>query len=295
MLGIDWSHTKHFAVYDGEKAQVVDRARLMEMAKGQEAAIEQGCPLSIAYELAREAKLFLVPATEVAKYRDEHGIEKTDLNDAQVIWTLAQAEGRNQVSLSDSQLRLTYLYHEYLFHLQGRIALNNIYKGAKRHFGDDLVGDLLLFPFAAEQMEQKEEGLKKEIERLVPVLPPKLDKIKGFSPWLWAGIMIIADPRLFASKSAYRVYCGLVDRKSKKYKFSRNASRIYWLLADQIIKQRTNGWRDIYDKNKEQLQQREGYTHPHGGAENRLMTALANHVWTVVHEEPLMFQGLLSL
>lgn len=295
MLGIDWSHTKYFAVYDGEKSQVLDKTQLIEVAKGQEVAIEQGCPLSIAYELARKATLYYVPAQAVAQYREENGIEKSDLEDARVIWTLAQQDGLQPVTLTSQQLRLIYLYHEYLYHLQGRIALNNIYKGAKRHFGDKLAEDLILFPFASGQMEEREEGLKKEIQRLTPVPPDKLDRIKGFSRWLWAGIMVVADPRLFPSKSAYRKYCGLIERKSINYRFNRNASRVYWLLADQIIKQRSDGWRDIYDRAKEELQEREGYTHPHGGAMNRLRTALANHVWEVVHEEPLMFQGIMSI
>lgn len=295
MLGIDWSHTKYFAIYDGENGQVVDKSKLLEMAKGQAVAIEQGCPLSIAYELARKATLYYIPATSVANYRLEHGIEKTDLADAQVIWTLSQRDGLHPITLNSQQLRLVYLYHQYFYHLQGRIALNNLYKSASRHFGDNLVDDLLLFPSAAQQMEQREEGLKTTIEKLVPVLPDKLANIKGFSRWLWAGIMVTADPRLFPSKSAYRIYCGLVDRKSIKYRFNRNASRAYWLLADQIIKQRTDGWRDIYDKVKAELLEREGYTHPHGGAMNRLRTALANYVWEVVHEEPLMFQGLMSI
>lgn len=295
LLGIDWSHTKYFAVFDGQSGQIVDKVQLIEMADGQAVVIEQGCPLSIAYELARRGTLYYIPTQAVAAYRERHSIEKSDLEDARVIWVLAQEDTPQPVTISSQKLRLVYLYHQYLYHLQGRIALNNIYKAARRHFGDEQVGGLLLFPFAAEQMEQGEEGFKKEIERLVPVLPPKLDKIKGFSPWLWAGIMVAADPRLFATKAAYRKYCGLVDRKTANYRFSRKASRVYWLLADQIIKQRTPGWREIYDSAKAELEQREGYTHPHGGAMNRLMTALANHVWDVAHQEPLMFQGLMTL
>lgn len=295
MLGVDWSHTKYFAVHDGEKSQVIDKAQLMKLAGDQEVAIEQGCPLSIAYELARKGTLYYIPTQAVAHYREEQGLEKSDLEDARVIWTLAQRDGLQPVRLTSQQLRLVYLFHQYLYHLHGRIALNNLYKGAKRHFGDELVGDLLLFPFASGQMEEREEGLKKEIQRLTPVPPDKLNRIKGFSRWLWAGIIVVADPRLFPSKAAYRKYCGLVERKSINYKFNRNASRVYWLLADQIIKQRSEGWREIYDKAKAELQEREDYTHPHGGAMNRLRTALANHVWDVVHEEPLMFQGIMSI
>ncbi|GAH74091.1 unnamed protein product, partial [marine sediment metagenome] len=149
MLGVDWSHTKFFAVHDGEKGEIVDKAQLIELAKGQPVAIEQGCPLSIAYELARKATLYYVPAQAVAQYREENGIEKSDLEDARVIWTLAQRDGLQPVTLTSQQLRLVYLYHQYLYHLQGRIALNNLYKGAKRHFGDELVHDLILFPFAS--------------------------------------------------------------------------------------------------------------------------------------------------
>ncbi len=42
---------------------------------------------------------------------------------------------------------------------------------AKRHFGDKLADDLILFPFASSQMEQREEGLKKEINVASCILP----------------------------------------------------------------------------------------------------------------------------
>ena len=127
--------------------------------------------------------------------------------------------------------------------------------------------------------------MRKEIEKLVPEPPERIIGIKGIGKWLWSGIIIYADPRLFETKSAYRKWCGLMDRKSINHKFSRNASRIYYLCADSLMTHRSDHWREIYDKTKEELSNREGYTHPHSGAMNRLMTAFANFVYDIVKEE----------
>lgn len=302
LLGIDWSHTRNFAVYDGQAGSILPLEEMLRLAKEAGAvAIEQGAPISVLYRLVRTCSVFPVPPHAVAEARKEKGLdafkmgERDDLADAEIIWGLVAGASMaafgsfppapKPLTLDDDRLRLVRLYHEYSYALRGQVALGNLHKAMRRHFGDEESGTAFLISCQQEEMERRAEALKAEIAKLAPEPPPLLLRLKGFSRWLWAGIVITADPKLFPSKGAYRKFCGLIDRRNSNYRFNRQARRAYWLVVDQFIKQRTPGWRELYDEWKEKLSRVDGYTHPHGGATNRVATAFANYVWAVVRDQ----------
>jgi len=311
MLAIDWAHTKDFAIYDGKTAELIPWTEVIKRVKGQDkAVIEHGAPLLYLYRIAKIVPTYTILPNFTAKERTRLGLEKSDLTDVKIIYDLASKNGLGEetaldgidawvaipfslLKLDDSKLRLIYLYHQFLYSLKAQIATNNLAKCMKRHFGDIENPTLFLLSQHIDEFELRCQNLRKEIEKLAPEPPDKIIKIRGISKWLWCGIIIFADPRLFETKSAYRKWCGLMDRKSINYKFSRNASRIYYLCADSLMTQRTPYWREIYDRTKEELSNREGYTHPHSGAMNRLMTAFANFVFVTVKEEGIAQQEIL--
>lgn len=297
MLAIDWSHTRDFAIYNGEQAKVVSINTLIgEAEKTDMVAIESGAPLQVIYRLCRLAPTYTIEPRDVAKERENRGLPKCksgvedDLVDARIIYDLVK-DGARPIRLDDDRLKLIYLYHQFIYSQRAWLKTQQIKKAMRRHFGDADNATLFLLSQHEGEYDRRAESLRKEIERLVPVPPDSIAKIKGMSKWLWAGIVITADPRLFPTRAAYRKYIGLVDRKSINYQFSRNASKAYWLCADQFIKQNTPGWREIYDRTKEELSKRERYTHPHAGAMNRLMTAFANYVFEIVRKEGVTMQG----
>ena len=311
MIAIDWAHTKDFAVYDGKDAKLIPWSWLegqgkkkscvsiVDLAKKHDRVIiEHGAPLMYLYRLVRSGvPVYTINPKEVATERERLGLDKgfgaeSDLQDAKIIYNIAiSKDGMMPLRLDDRQMQIVFLYHQYLYSLKAQNATSNLKKAVKRHFGDTDNATLLMFTIHKDEYERRCENLKKQIESLAPKPPTRILKIKGMSNWLWSGIIICADPRLFHSKSAYRKWCGLIDRKSINHQFSRNASRIYYLCAEQFVKQRTPHWRDIYDNAKEELSNRDGYTHPHGGAMNRVMTAFANYVFDVVREDGIVQQG----
>lgn len=295
MLAIDWAHTKDFAICNGEETKLVPWPKVMELAKQEDrVVIEHGAPYLYLYRLVKVAPTYTITTEKVAQRRESLGWEKDDLVDARVIYDLgSRLDNARLLTLDDDTIRLTYLYHQYLYAVKGQVAMGNLARSMRRHFGDNGNATSFLIGMQEDEFKERCDSLKKEIERLAPTPPDSILRIKGMSKWLWAGIIICADPRLFPTKNAYLKWCGLINRKAIKYKFNRNASRAYWLCADQFIKQRTSGWREIYDKEKEELAKREGYTHPHGGAVNRLMTAFAVYVWQVVKEEGIVKQEAL--
>lgn len=295
MLAIDWAHTKDFAICNGKETKLVPWPEVMELAKQEDSAvIEHGAPYLYLYRLFKAVKTYTIPSEKVTAEREMLDVEKTDLTDAKIIYNLAaRADGIRELSLNDKVIRLTYLYHQYLYAVKGLVATGNLMRSMRRHFGDDSNPTLFLLSMHEDAFQDRCESLKKEIAELTPEPPAEVLRIKGMSKWLWAGIIICADPRLFPTKSAYRKWCGLLDKKSINYKFNRNASRAYWLCADQFIRQRTPGWREIYDKAKEELSNRGAYSHPHRGAVNRLMTRFANYVYDVVKEKGVIERGTL--
>jgi len=299
MLAIDWSHTRDFATYDGHEAKVVPLKELVDAVKGTDRlVIEAGAPVSVTYRLCRLCPTYAIDPQRVANLRKDKGLSpykngvEDDLVDAQLIYELGQ-DGAKPLTIDDDRLKLVYLYHQFMYMQRAGMKVRQVAAAAQKHFGQTSNPTLRIMEFNAESYEAQCEELKHTIERLAPTAPPSIGQLKGIGKWLWAGIIITANPMLFHTKAAYRKYIGLVDRKSINYKFNRNASRTYWLCADSFIKQRTPGWREIYDKAKEELASREKYTHPHGGATNRLMTAFANYVFEVTQKEGIGVQGLL--
>lgn len=299
MLAIDWSHTRNFAIFDGEEATIVPLSKLIDEAKrADKVLIEAGAPLVVIYRLCRLTPTYTVDATDVAKEREERGLSKyklgieDDLTDATIIYYLGKDRAR-LVSLDADRLKLVYLYHQFIYAQKAWQKTLQLKKAMRRHFGDTDNATLFLLSQHEDEYERRMESLRKEVERFAPSPPDSVARIKGMSKWLWAGIVITADPRLFPTKSAYRKYLGLMNRESIKYKFSRNARKAYWLVVDQFIKQNTPIWRELYDDWKSKLGEREKYTHPHSGALNRVATKFADFIWEEVNKKGVIQQGFL--
>lgn len=297
MIAIDWSHTRDFAVFGGDEAKIVPLNKLMDEAKTADmVVIEAGAPLLVIYRLCHLAPTYIVDTQRVAKERESRGLPKyktgieDDLVDARLIYDLVK-DGARPVNLDDDRLRLIYLFHQYLYAQRAWLKTQQLKKAMRRHFGDTDNATLFLLSQHEDEYERRSESLRKEIERLAPIPPDSIARIKGMSKWLWAGIVITADPRLFPTKSAYRKYLGLMDRNNINHKFNRSARRAYWLITDQFVKQNTPGWRELYDECKARLSSRNDYTHPHRGALNRVATKFANFVWERRGE--ITYQGML--
>ena len=158
MIAIDWSHTKGLATFDGKKLRTEDKKSLIKRLSkkdkdGEESTalvksiisfhspcliLEQGCPASLIYDLLRAGSLVYLISNRVTQdYRVAHGIEKTDENDAKIIWELANNGAKlKQVNLDDRVMQMHSLYHQYCRYLKARVAMQNMRKAYLRHFGD---------------------------------------------------------------------------------------------------------------------------------------------------------------
>lgn len=300
MIAIDWAYTKELVLFDGEKVIKVDSKGLAKYLN-HEVVIESGAPLSLCWNIFRRTKLYYVLPSKTKEYRDSHSIEKSDEADARVIWELGQERSNLiEATINQRTIRLAMYYHMYLTYQKSRILLENQLRAAKRYYGEH-VGQLFGMELALDQLKPKEEGLLKEIDFVAPKVPPALDRIKGFGPRIWAGVVCVADPRHFASVNGYLKYCGYIDREVLKNKYSRDAKLIYWLLTDQIIKHNTEPYRTKYDEIKQaqgelhpDWLEKSGYKEGRGRidniARNRVGTMLVKDVYRIVKDTPLLIQ-----
>ena len=300
MLAVDWAYTKELVLFDGKKISRTDQRGLVKYLN-QETVIENGAPISLCWNIFRKAKLYYILPLATKEYRETHNIEKSDEADARVIWGLAQDRSNLiEASINQRGIRLAMLYHMYLTYQKSRVVLENQIRAAKQYYGDHS-GQLFGIELALDQLKPKEEGLLKEIDQIAPQMPPSLAKMKGFGTRIWAGVICVADPQHFNSVNGYLKYCGYINRDVLKNKFSRDAKLVYWLLTDQIVKQRTEPYRSKYDEIKQtqgelhpEWLEKSGYREGKGRidniARNRVGTMLAKNVYRIVKDNPLLIQ-----
>lgn len=360
MLTVDWSHTKGLTTYDGKKVKVETRKSLLKRLAGESnksfksigsvnpaglgaegestssiqsnpkfnppaplLILEQGCPLSLIYDILKTgSQVSTISNRATQDYRVEHGIEKTDENDAKLIYELANNGAKlTPVSLDDAQIQLVDLYQRYKRYQKARVAMVNMKKGYIRQFGDGesnqgfkssvsfnpspvIEGEresitaiqskerfnpspsdgTLPYDIGIDTLKAAENSCLKKIAKLAPPIPQSL-KIKGLGPRLWAGIYITANPASFPTLSSYLRYCGLVDKAQLGTKWNRHACMLYHMLAEEVMKQRDERFRPIYDQCKADIAGKYlEYTklHIHNAALNRTATFLAKEVWSHV-------------
>lgn len=325
-LAVDWSHIKGFTTFDGKKLRVEDKKSLIKRLQtmrnrdGEESKdslqssyfvhspsliLEEGCPTSLIYDLLRAGSLvYLISNRATQDYRVAQGIEKTDENDARIIYELGNNGAKlKEVNLDDRLIQMHSLYHQYCRYQKARVAMQNMKCGYLRHFGDgesrlSVQSTLILqpstdaFDIAIDTLKAKERSLLATLKPLLAggesisgvqsigcVQPPA---IKGLGNRIWAGIIITANPTDFRCLSAYLRFCGLTEDVVKSHKYNRHARMLYHMLADEVMKQKDPTFRPIYDKCKADIVGRHpDYTklHIHNAAMNRTATMLAKAIF----------------
>lgn len=283
--------------------------------------LEQGCPLSLIYYFTRygiSVKLISNRATE--DYRKANSIEKSDETDARIIYELASNGASLQsIAMDDKLIQLHDIYHQYCRYQKARVAMQNMKKAHVRQYGTGEstlliqskpflhpVPDLSSYDIAIDTLHAREKSLLKRlgetarglplfemrgesaklIESTEPFQPPK---IKGLGQRLWLGILITANPTNFKCLSAYLRYCGLTEDTFKKtHKYSRHARMLYYMLAEQVLRQSDPKFRPVYDKCKADLAEKHpDYKkgHIHNAAMTRLSTFLAKGIFEYNHKQ----------
>ncbi len=300
MIAVDWSHTKELTTYDGKKVRTETRASLVKRLDNESVVLEQGCPMPLLYQLTKAgAKVAVIDNKATEQYRKKHGIEKSDENDAKIIWELAEKGAKlSPVTMDDKIISIHDLYHQYCRYQKARVAMENMKKGHIRQFGEreytessELSSDLSPYDESVGTLKLREKSLLKKLEKLAPIFPKTLP-IKGLGARIWIGIMVTADPVNFKCLSSYLRFCGLTADVLKSHKYSRHARMLYHMLAGQILKGKDVEFRAVYDRCKEDINGKyPDYTkmHIHNAALNRTATFLAKRIYQYRKETGNLF------
>jgi hypothetical protein len=315
-IAVDWSHTKGLTTYDGKKVRVEKREsllqRLRKLHKQCKEAIkrpksestvqcpmvilEEGCPVSLISDLliqGNQVQLISNRATE--DYRVKHSTNKSDENDAKIMWKLARggAKLNPPPDFDDNWLQLYSLYKQFHRYQKARVAMQNMKLAYSRYFGDGeseyasyLFVDTTPYDDAIRNLKAKENSVKVKLthlmsdgeSRLLPTIPP----IKGLGSGIWAGIVATANPSFFKCRSAYLRFCGLTKDAKNSKRYSRHARYLYYMLAKMVVQYNDPTFRPRYDKCKADIAYRNpSYTpeHLHYAALNRTSTLLAKRIF----------------
>ena len=327
MLAIDWSHTKGLSTYDGSKYRVEDKGSLLKRLRGNlrvksisaakdnpAIVIEEGCPLSLVYDLAEIGySVGVIDNHATEKYRKEHDIEKTDENDAILIYFLAGNGYKSRIlDIDKDYLLMQSLYHQYLKYLKARVGLTNMKKGHERAYGGESTlalktGILINSPYdpapydeSIKLLQDKEKSLLKQLTKLIKGRESKIDvnsiyhlnrpEIKGLGDRIWVGILVTANPQNFKNISSYLRFCGLTNDVMVSHRYNRHAKMLYHMLAEQVLKGKDPEFRPIYDKCKQDIATNHpdySKSHIHNAALNRTSTFLAKHIFEYNKKENL--------
>lgn len=357
IIAIDWSHTKNLTTFDGTKIRLETSIELCKrLAKiggeSKDAAqsstgiqplikngiggestseiqstpapqppsvvLEQGCPMSLIYRLtSHKIVVYLISNRATEDYRKQHSLEKTDENDAKIIYELANNGAFLQsISPDDKFLQMHDIYHQYCRYQKARVAMQNMKKAHLRAYSGDGESkhhlnskipvhpspDLSPYDIAIDVLQAREKTLIKRLEETAKGLPlfemggestfsvhsnlrVQPPTIKGLGQRLWWGIIVTANPANFKCLSAYLRFCGLTGDVIKTHKYNRHARMLYRLLAEETMKLRDPKFRAIYDECKVSIAHNHpDYTkgHIHNAALNRTATFLAKTIYGAV-------------
>lgn len=253
--------------------------------EGNEVYIESGAPKYVLYDLIKEGKeIFVVPGQEVKELRDELGWEKTDENDALVIKELFNRTPDVFVQFSKpkhTEIVLSFLMGKYSQITKDIAGMKNRRKAIKREFGKIGVYDETI-----KLLEKEKAKLLKQSLPLLTIEINRIKHIKGVGPALTVGLLSVAHPRNFPTKSRYLAYCGYKGHTKETHKFNRQAKSRAYLMAKETIMHKDPEYYPFYKKIKGDLKERFPEYPPYrinNMAINRIATFILKEIWEKTH------------
>lgn len=299
VCAIDWAHTeKKVIYYNGKKIS-------KRLPKDTKVIIGENIPGKYCKKWLKDGiKVYRIHQNIISDYRETKGIEKTDENDAILIYEYYQLHPEDFKSYIGEAL-IKNLYSTFKEIQKIRVSTENrVWANS-----DDKTNNSVL-----NELERVEKHILKIIEQEIPKYPVWngfLKHIKGINVSTACGLIsYIGDISKFPNKSNLDSYFGLdvkdgkAPRLKKGKQFNKHLkgkSLILGIIGDNFIKQRTPLYREIYDNEKERLRKmypepidnpnylktkkgfKKLYTdmHIHRMAVRKMMKIFTEHYWVI--------------
>jgi len=271
MFSVDWAVKKELRVYDVKKEKlktisstVSEFAKfLTSIKKPTSFYFEEGGGDSFKLLARRKGhEVYTILGKKTKEYRDNLGVEKSDEADAVIIGQMAKSlpgEFYQFRELDDITARISILFKERadteenlvrqknkLFALKGRLELINLdgYKDKVIERKQNIIDAL------KKEFELQTKLLGKEVENH-PAWTGYLKDIKGVGAAVGAGLIArIKRASRFTDKYSLRHFAGMITKKGNQ-QFDHKLKKTLYYFTDEIIKNRTPIWRELYDNMKE--------------------------------------------
>ncbi len=249
VCAIDWSHEKKkTAIFDGNEI-----LKKVPELNEEDIIITENMPsYQVSKFLVKGVNVFRCTPNKTADLREELGWEKTDENDAKIIYELYRREPE-AFRETKEDMKLVSLYAGYKNMQGNKVALSNCCWALQDEELDEI----------NKQMKKTEKLLldkaMKEVDKF-SIYTEFLKDIKGVGPSISAGLIAYTgDIGKFSNVSklwkyfGYDVRDGQAPKKTKGQpsNWHHKARCLCYLISDMFIKHRTPIYRDIYDKEKE--------------------------------------------
>ena len=270
MYAIDWAVRKELRIYNIQKdklktipSTVPEFTKfLTSIKKPTGFYFEEGGGDSFKLLARRKGhQVHTIIGKKTKEYRENMGLEKSDEVDAVVIGQMAKTRPDDFYQfreLDDVTARIAILFKERadteenlvrqknkLFALKNRLELINLdgYKDKVIERKENIIDAL------QKEFELQSKLLGKEVEKH-PVWTDYLKDIKGVGAVVGAGLIArIKRASRFTDKYSLRHFAGMITKKGN-YQFDRKLKKTLYYFTEEIIKQRTPVWRELYDDMK---------------------------------------------
>jgi len=300
-IALDWSHKdEKLAVYDGKKS----RKTLPKLKIGDQVYAENIPQKHVQSWLDNGIEIYRCRPNDTSKYRDEHGLPKTDDIDAMVIWKLS-TEYPEKFHRWEGDPILTTMYRTFKEIQKSRVRQSNRVWAKEEGIAKEVLADL----GAIEKKMKK--AMKVELDRYE--IWGWLKQIKGIDITTAAGLVAFIDKlgiKNIIQVSSLWHYFGVHVRDGKAVKRESGTAMDYnpeakslvlGVITDSFIKQRTPLYRSLYDVEKEKQLAREypagelaerwhGYKledvhlsqgHAHNRAKRKMVKMFLSHLWVI--------------
>lgn len=270
MYFVKWAIKKELKVFNLEKGKsktmtpsVEEFSKFLDKIEGKNSFyFEEGGGDSFKLLARRRGhKVFTLPGIRTKEYREDLKLPKTDENDAIAMKLLIKKYPEDFYEfkeLDETTARITIIFKERadtekvmvatklrLFALKNRLELVNLngYEEVAMEKKEAIVQAL------EEDFELQTKLLQIEVGKH-PVWKEYLKGIKGVGPAVAGGLIAgIKRASRFDDKYALRKYAGMVTKKGNQ-KFNHQLKRALFHFSEEIIRQNTPIWRELYDDMK---------------------------------------------
>ena len=262
VISIDWAVKKPIITFDGKEAKIYETIEEFKNTVSTTILCETGVPRSL---FTIDKPLKIVSGNLVKQKREELNLDKTDENDAKVIFWLydEQPDLFRLVEPRDVNMELLRKKVKTLMRYEKiKTSIKNMNKSLLLEYGE--FEDIEKLGLISKLCDERSEKLKVDIEKILKAHFYKetkgLTKIKGLSFVLVSKLLSYAGDYKNHNLDELKSYAGISPHKGKQKIRDNKYSRILQMIllgkqhiVDELIMNRTEPYREVYDRYKERL------------------------------------------